>query len=90
MSERFVHVTGAVNKPKAIDFREGLTVLAAILEADGFTKFAKQNDVVIFRKEGGKDIAIKVRAKDLIQDGKLSENVPLRPGDYVVVKEGFF
>lgn len=88
--DRNVYVLGAVNASKAIDYREGMTVMEAILEAGGFTKFAKQNDTVIFRKENDKDMSIEVKAKDLVKDGDLSQNVKLKPGDYVVVKEGMF
>jgi polysaccharide export outer membrane protein len=88
--DRNVYVLGAVNAPKAIDYREGMTVMEAILESGGFTKFARQNDTVIFRKENGKDNPIDVKAKDLVKDGDLSQNVKLKPGDYVIVKEGMF
>lgn len=88
--DRNVYVLGAVNASKAIDYREGMTVMEAILEAGGFTKFAKQNDTVIFRKENGKDNSIEVKAKDLVKDGDLSQNIKLMPGDYVIVKEGMF
>jgi polysaccharide export outer membrane protein len=88
--ERNVYVLGEVNVPKFIEYREGMTVMEALLEAGGFTKFAKQNDTAILRKEGGKDVSITVKAKDLIKDGDLSQNVKLKPGDYVIVKESMF
>ena len=64
--------------------------MEAILESGGFTKFAKQNDTAILRKEGTKDVSIRVKAKDLIKDGDLKQNVRLMPGDYVIVEEGIF
>jgi polysaccharide export outer membrane protein len=88
--ERNVYVLGAVNTPRFIEYRDGMTAMEAILEAGGFTKFAKENDTIIFRREGGKEITIPVRAKTLIKDGNLDLNVLLRQGDYVVVKEGLF
>lgn len=88
--ERSVYVLGAVNAPKAIEFREGLKVMEAILEAGGFTKFADQNDVVVRRKEGDKARALEVKAKKLFKDGDLSQNIDLKAGDYVLVKEAFF
>jgi polysaccharide export outer membrane protein len=90
LPDRNVYVLGAVTTPKSIEYREGMTVMEAILECGGFTRFAKQNSTVIYRKEGGKDIAIDVRAKDLMNDADLSQNIKLKPGDYVVVKEGMF
>jgi polysaccharide export outer membrane protein len=90
LTERNVYVVGAVNTPKAIEYREGLTVLSAILEAGSFNKYAKENNTVIIRKEGGKEVSIPVKAKDLITDGDLSQNVKLKAGDYIIVKEGMF
>jgi len=31
-----------------------------------------------------------VRLKDLIKDGDLSANMPMRPGDILVIPESFF
>lgn len=89
-TEKNVYVLGAVTTPKYIEFREGMTIMEAILEAGNFTKFAKQNDTAILRKVDGKEISIPVRAKDLLKDGDLSQNVRLKAGDYVIVKEGMF
>jgi len=91
--DRNVYVMGAVTTPKSIAYRDGLTVVEALLEAGGFTKFAKQNNTVIYRKDdkdAKKDIALPVRVKDLINDGDLHQNIRLLPGDYVVVHESLF
>jgi polysaccharide export outer membrane protein len=85
-----IYVLGAVTAPRSIEFREGMTVMEAILQCGGFTRFAKQNDTLIHRKENGKEITIEIRAKDLASDGDLRQNVKLKPGDYVIVKEGMF
>jgi len=85
-----IYVIGAVNAPKYIDYREGMTVMDAILEAGGFTKFAKQNDTTILRKNANGETSINVKAKDLWNEGDLAQNVKLRPNDYVIVKEGMF
>ena len=88
--DRNVYVLGAVNAPRAIEYREGMTVMEAILEAGGFTKFADQNDIVIRRKDDKKDIALEVKAKKLLKDGDLTQNVLLKAGDYIVVSESIF
>lgn len=90
LPDRNVYVLGAVTTPKSIEYREGMTVMESILECGGFTRFAKQNNTVIHRKENGKETSIEVRAKDLMNDADLSQNVKLKPGDYIVVKEGMF
>lgn len=88
--DKSVYVLGAVNVPKAIEFREGLKVMEAILESGGFTKFADQNDVTVRRKKGEEALSFEVKAKRLFKDGDLSQNIELKAGDYVIVKEGFF
>lgn len=90
LKDQSVYVLGAVNNPKFVEFREGMTVMEAILEAGGFSKFAKQNETTVLRKDGGKDLMLAFRAKDLINDGDLTQNLRLKPNDYVIVKEGIF
>lgn len=87
--EKNVYVLGAVNAPRFIPYREGLTVMEAILEAGGFNKFARPNDTVILRDVQGRKKTIEVRMKDLT-GGDLSQNVKLSVGDYIIVKEGLF
>jgi polysaccharide biosynthesis/export protein len=50
-NDKNVYVMGAVNTPRSIVYRDGMTVMAAILEAGGFTKYASQNDTMIYRKD---------------------------------------
>jgi len=88
--DRNVYVLGAVNASRAIEYRDGMTVMEAILEAGGFTKFADQNDVVIRRKDEDKDVMLEVKAKKLIRDGDLTQNVLLKAGDYIMVRESLF
>lgn len=88
--DKSVYVLGAVTTPKAIEYREGLRVLEAILEAGSFSKFADQNDVVIRRKEGKEYISLEVKGKKLIKDGDQTQNIALKAGDYIVVGESLF
>lgn len=90
LTDKSVYVLGAVNAPRFIEYRDGMTVMQAVLEAGGFTKFAKQNDTTIMRNEGGKEVIIQVKAKDILNDGDLSQNFKLKPNDYIIVKEGMF
>jgi len=86
-----IYVMGAVNSPKYVYYRENLRILDAILEAGGFTKFAKGNGVAVLRKKNDGSLQeTTVKVNDLMKDGVLSENVLLQPGDFVIVKEGIF
>jgi polysaccharide export outer membrane protein len=85
-----VYVMGAVLAPRSIEYREGITIMEAILEAGGFTAFAKPNETIIHRREKDKDVSLTVKMKQLMSEGDLTQNVALKPGDYIVVKEGMF
>lgn len=88
--DKNVYILGAVLTPKAVEYREGMRVMEAILEAGGFTKFADQDDIVIRRKVGQKEQSLEVKAKKLFKQGDLSQNLVLEAGDYVLVKESLF
>jgi polysaccharide export outer membrane protein len=85
-----IYVVGAVNNPQAVVYRDKLKIFDAILECGGFTKFAKENSVLILRNQEGQEARIKVNIKDLINNGDLSQNIELVRGDYVMVPEGIF
>ncbi len=85
-----IYVMGAIANPQYIHYREGIRILDAILESGGFTKFAKENNVLVLRKNGDDMKKIKVNAKDLMNDGDVSQNVKLQRGDLVIVSEGLF
>lgn len=90
LKDRFVYVTGAVSEPKTLPYREGMTVLDAIMDAGGFTKFANKNDTKVVRKTDGKQEVLKVKGKRLLENGDTSQNIALRRGDMVIVEEGLF
>jgi polysaccharide biosynthesis/export protein len=86
-----VKVIGQVGNPAAVPYREGMTLLDLILASGGLTAYASGNRAKLLRKdENGKEITMKVRLKDLVQDGDLSKNVALKPGDILIVPESFF
>jgi len=83
--EKRIRVVGKVKTPGVVQYREGMTVLDAILSAGGFTEFADPNDVTVVRKKGERVINIEVRLKDVIKKGDTSKDLPLSPGDRVIV-----
>jgi len=88
-----MYVMGAVNQPRYLFYREGIRILDAILEAGGFTKFAKENDVLVLRntsRDAKQMQTINVKVKDFMKDGDVSQNITLMPGDLVIVKESIF
>jgi polysaccharide export outer membrane protein len=88
--DSYIYVMGAVTTPKPIEYHDGITVMEAILNAGGFTSFANPDDTVIYRKDKKNDVTINAKLKRLMNNGDLSQNVTLRAGDYVLVKQGLF
>jgi polysaccharide biosynthesis/export protein len=86
-----IKVIGEVANPQSMPFREGLTTLDAILAVGGLTQFAAGNRAKIIRKgEDGKQVEIKIKLEALVRKGKIAENVPLKPGDVLIVPASLF
>ncbi len=82
-----VKVIGQVLKPQALPYREGMTVLDAILAVGGLGQFAAGNRAHLVRMENGKQTEIKVKLESLVNSGDMTQNLQLRPGDVLVVPE---
>jgi polysaccharide export outer membrane protein len=85
-----VQVIGQVVRPAPIAYRDGLTVLDAVLAVGGLGPFAAGNRAKIVRTENGKQREIKVKISDLVNEGDLRQNFKLQPGDVVVVPQSRF
>jgi polysaccharide biosynthesis/export protein len=85
-----VKVIGQVKTPQALPYRDGMTVLDAVLAVGGLGQFAAGNRAHIVRNQGGKNIEIKVKLDSLVNSGDMSQNLPLRPGDVLVIPETRF
>jgi polysaccharide export outer membrane protein len=84
-----IRVIGEAQKPQAIPYRDGMTVLDVLIEVGGLTEFASGNRAVIARKEGDLQKQYRVRLDDLIRDGEVSANVDMRPGDILIIPQRF-
>jgi polysaccharide biosynthesis/export protein len=85
-----VKVIGQVKTPESLPFREGMTVLDAVLAAGGLTQFAAGNRAQLIRTENGKQTQIKVKLDSLLNSGDMKQNLPLKPSDVLVVPETRF
>jgi polysaccharide export outer membrane protein len=85
-----VKIIGQVAHPQSIAYREGLTVLDAVLAVGGLGPFAAGNRAKVMRVENGKQREIKVKLSALVNGGDMKQNLPLRPGDVIVVPESRF
>jgi polysaccharide export outer membrane protein len=85
-----VKVVGEVAHPQALPYREGMTVLDAILAVGGLGQFASGNRARIVRIENGQQTTIHVKLANLVNSGDVRENMPLKPGDVLVVPQSIF
>ncbi|MGF1630430.1 MAG: XrtA/PEP-CTERM system exopolysaccharide export protein [Kiloniellaceae bacterium] len=84
-----IRVVGEAAEPRTLAYRSGITLLDAVIAAGGLSRQADGNGTVIVRSTEGSYQRIPVRLADLIRDGDSSANVPLMPGDVIVIPEGF-
>lgn len=88
--QRRVRITGAVQAPQSIPYREGMTVLDLVLIAGGPNDFASANKAKLYRKVDGSVQVYKIKLDDLINNGELETNYSLQPSDIVAVPERAF
>lgn len=84
-----VYVSGAVRNPGGFDVPAGdtLTVSRAILNAGGFIDFSDKRNVLLMRKtEQGVEKHM-INVQDVLQKGKLNEDLVVQPGDQITVTE---
>ena len=80
-----IFIVGNVNEPGVFDIKREVTVLQAISMAGGFTRYAKKRKIKIFRKHGGIEKVIKLNYNHIISGKNPELNIPLQPGDTIVV-----
>ena len=85
-----VKVIGQVKTPESLPFHDGMTVLDAVLAAGGLSQFAAGNRARLVRQDHGKETEIKIKLDDLMNKGDTKQNLPLMPGDILVVPETRF
>jgi polysaccharide export outer membrane protein len=85
--KRQIRVIGQAVEPKALPYRENITLLDVMIEVGGLTEFAAGNRAKVVRSYEGKEQEIRVRLKDLIQKGDTSENIRMFPGDVLIIPE---
>ena len=85
-----VRVIGEAAKPQALAYRENMTLLDVMIAVGGITDFAAGNRASIVRASGAERQQFPVRLIDLLRRGDLTANVPMRPGDVLVIPQSFF
>lgn len=89
---RQIRVIGEATQPMSMPYREGLTVLDVMIGARGLTRYAAGNSAEIIRRDPGSATpqVIRVRLNDLLRSGDIAQDVAMRPGDTLVIPQGWF
>jgi len=85
-----IRVIGQAAKPQALPYRRNMSLMDVMIAVGGTTEFAAGNRASLIRNVDGKQQKYNVRLDDLIKEGDISANVPMRPGDVLVIPESFF
>lgn len=85
-----IRVVGQAVAPSALQYKQGMTVLDVIISVGGLSQFAAGNRAKIVRGTPEGQVEIKVRLSDLLNDGDITQNVEMMPGDMLVIPQSFF
>jgi polysaccharide export outer membrane protein len=80
-----VRILGEVKKPTTVPYRPHLTVLDVVVAAEGMTEFADGNAAKLIRRVDDREQTYRLELQDLLNDGDVSKNAQLRPGDLIVI-----
>ncbi|MEO1041977.1 MAG: XrtA/PEP-CTERM system exopolysaccharide export protein [Pseudomonadota bacterium] len=85
-----VRVLGEAQQPSAIPYQAGMTTLDVMIAVGGLTEFAAGNRSKLIRGRGADKKTYRLRLGDLLRDGDVSADVPLQPGDVILIPESVF
>ena len=85
-----VRVTGSVEQDISITYHQGMTVLDAVLEAGSLDLYANGNRTKLYRRTEEGSEAYDIRLDDIMEDGDMTTNIYLMPGDIISVPEQRF
>ncbi|MCP1677135.1 polysaccharide export outer membrane protein [Natronocella acetinitrilica] len=85
-----VRVIGQAAQPQSLAYRNGMTVLDALIQVGGLTPFAAGNRATLVRQRNGDSSSYRLRLNDLLNDGDVRHNHALRPGDIIIIPEAYF
>ena len=85
-----IRVTGAVSNNTSMTYHQGMTVLDAVLDAGSVSLYADSNRTKLHRRTDDGTASYDIRLKDILENGDMTTNVLLLPGDVITVPERAF
>lgn len=86
-----IRVVGeGVTRPMSLPYRNGMRVMDVMIQVGTPGAFAALNRARILRTENGKQSQIKLRLGDLLNKGDTRQNIPVVPGDILIIPQSRF
>lgn len=85
INSRKVYITGQVEKPGTYPLNHTLTVLQLIALSGGLREFVNGKNISVLRQENDRQVVYRFNYRDVVNAKNLEQNIPLKPGDTVVV-----
>ena len=85
-----IRIVGEATTPKIVHYHENMSILDAMIEVGGLNTFASGNQTKLVRMINGQQVTTVVRLRSLLDDGDLSANIALQPGDIIIIPQSFF
>ena len=85
INSKKIYVVGGVKKEGPIPYTYRMTIMQAISEAGGLTDYAKKKKIYVLRHQNGRDYQLPFDYNAALQGEKMELNIPLLPGDTLVV-----
>ena len=80
-----IYAIGKLARPGVLALAPNMTVMQALSAAGGFAEWADPKNIMIVRREGGKEIQLRFNYKEYTSGEKMEQNILLKPGDTIVV-----
>ncbi|NRA30622.1 MAG: polysaccharide biosynthesis/export family protein [Parvularculaceae bacterium] len=88
--EQQIRVLGEAAQPAALPYQVGMTTLDVMIAVGGLTDFAAGNRAKLIRGRGEDKQVYRIRLNDLMRHGDVSADVPMQPGDVILIPESIF
>ena len=86
-----IQVIGNVVSPQSIAYRDDIRILDVVVAVGGLDDFAAGNRSQVIRMlEDGTTAECRIRLNNLLEDGDMSQNIFMYPGDVLIVPESRF
>ena len=86
-----IQVIGNVVRPQSIAYRDDIRILDVVVAVGGLDDFSAGNRSQVIRMlEDGTTAECRIRLNNLLEDGDMSQNIFMYPGDVLIVPESRF